>query len=145
MAVEEVDMALPAGAWRAQEPEEKTWTLQQAAIADHIRKALRQRRRFAITERQRSKRSSDFDGAVKLLVKRLAADVASDVTSGRVNEGVRLRMYSAIMVLVSALDEERAREALRVRRMLSWLPALMLMGAGVVVGILWRIGWVVVP
>lgn len=141
MGVEEVDMAVPVGGTGPSDGSEAAaGALSEAAVAA-LQTALHRRSRPAFSRRQRSRRAAEYDAAVKLVVKRLAADVSGAIQERRLAERTRVEVYASMMALVRVLEADRAGLAERLRRRGTLFAAMVAMAGLAIPAVLLTAGW----
>lgn len=129
MRIHNVNMAVPVGRPPASEREQldAELTTEMQALRERCIQMIRQRGRFAFTERQRVLQQQQFEVEVKGIVKKLASAACVGISNRDMRTHARVKLYTDLSTIAQALTLEVELISARRRRRQQWLRAAVLL------------------
>ena len=127
MRIHNVNMAVPVG-----QPDRDTTTTEtlasevdaeMQALKMRCIQAVQQRGQWAFTQRQRQATQRQFDAELKNIVKKLASTACSDIADRDTKTQMRVRLYTDLSTVASALSTEVDSQINRTRQRKKWISA----------------------
>ena len=134
MQVQTIDMSVPVGGAATQDEVEfekvESHSPQQALVNECI-KLLGRRRRLAFTRRTKHRRASDFERDIKVLAKKYAATLGSELIDKSQLKRLRVQLFADLVTLAQHVtaDADRRHNASRRR----WRVAMASLFAALIV------------
>lgn len=127
-------MAVPVHGGRASDSSTRSdeATIPLPQLIESTRAATRARRKLAVSERQRARRARDFENAMKLIAKRIAADSVGGVRDRDTRHAARADIYRYVTATVGVLSEDHSRERNRSFGFLVWALTTTAVACGAV-------------